>query len=215
MAVQTEPLLVQTSANHELDWPAVQRLSAALTKAGGSGAEIGCDTFGISLISHHWAGVPTLLHPVFHDLHVWWARCRGRAALPNHERIDPFDLRQWLGDLVILEPEHRKGQLDFRYRLFGARLAGRTGFDANGKTLRTFPMDTNARQFVFATHCAVLSRQEPLLVSHVPSSQVPFSIWERLILPFADDDGNVARLLVMSRTDQDRPDVVRSQPIVI
>lgn len=215
MAVRTEPLPAQTPVDPDLDWPAVQRLADAMVAAPGSGSEIDCDTFGVRMIFYRWATEPASLPPVFRDLYSWWMGCRGQAPLPSYRTIDPFNLKQWLGDLVILGPEHQNGRLDFRYRLFGARLAGRAGFDANGKSLRNFPMDTNARHFVFATHLAVLSRQQPLLVSHVPSAQVPFSTWERLILPFTDDAGDVARLLVMSRTGLDRPDVARSQPIVV
>lgn len=124
-----------------------------------------------------------------------WRELAARAGahgLPPVHSLDPVPLRFILGWLMIVEP--LEGGADFRYRLYGTEIAATTGRDLTGcKISDSFP------QFAAWTtriYRQVMERKCPMLTRHSPQRYVPVDQWERLILPFADDSGRVARFLV-------------------
>jgi hypothetical protein len=112
--------------------------------------------------------------------------------LPLVRAIDPTPLRFILGWLMIIEP--LEGGADFKYRLYGSQIAATTGRDLTGcKVSDSFPLFA---AWTTALYRHVMEHKQPLLTRHAPRRYVPVEQWERLILPFGDQDGNVAWLLV-------------------
>jgi hypothetical protein len=114
------------------------------------------------------------------------------GGVPPVHALDPVPLRFILGWLMIMEP--LEGGADFKYRLYGTEIAATTGRDLTGcKVSDSFPQFAAWTSRVYRD---VMTRKRPMLTRHSPQRYVPVDQWERLILPFADDSGHVARLLV-------------------
>ena len=71
-------------------------------------------------------------------------RDRGRA-MPAWSAIDPIELRQWLGDLHLLEVID--GGRDFRYRVHGTRIGRQHGNEMPGTLVSEWPQEIPARAY--------------------------------------------------------------------
>jgi hypothetical protein len=113
-------------------------------------------------------------------------------ALPPTDAIDPDALVFILGWLMIIDP--LDGGADFKYRLYGSSIAELMGRDLTGcKVSDTFP---EVAAFTSEVYRGVMRDARPVLTRHTPPQAIVVSRWERLILPFGDADGRVARFLV-------------------
>jgi hypothetical protein len=73
------------------------------------------------------------LDPLFPDLLGYWRTKRGERKMPRRADIDPLDLREHLGNLLLLEiadPIENS-----RYRLIGTRIVDASGRDSTDKSL--------------------------------------------------------------------------------
>lgn len=122
----------------------------------------------------------------------WRERMRG-DDLPLSREIDALDLVPALGYVMLMEPV--KGGVDFRYRVYGSRIVDYSKVEMTGKCVWDVPSPWVATYFA-ATYRAVCIRREPLYTFHRSRLDQLFAQWERLILPFVDDNGTVDRLLV-------------------
>ncbi|MET4697855.1 hypothetical protein ABIE65_000872 [Constrictibacter sp. MBR-5] len=67
------------------------------------------------------------------DLHALWLSKRGSGAVPLRRAFDVIELRPWLGFLCLVDIEEQ-GR-DFRYRIFGTRIASLIGCELTGRRL--------------------------------------------------------------------------------
>ena len=100
-----------------------------------------------TMISQERAGVPDTQLPILwvrvdetlrfgdpslRELLAFWERKRGTRRMPNRADIDPpFELREHLANLVLIEVHH--DPLRMRYRLIGTEITGAMGRDSTGK----------------------------------------------------------------------------------
>ncbi|MEQ9641382.1 MAG: PAS domain-containing protein [Alphaproteobacteria bacterium] len=123
-----------------------------------------------------------------------WDQLRDGAELPVAPELSPELLRPALGHIMLLDVVD--GGADFRYRLYGSKIAQRSGFDGTGKLTSEIGPSPFISTFFQACYVAAQRRRLPLFTAHIPPSQVEVQIWRRLILPLADKDGAVYRFLV-------------------
>jgi hypothetical protein len=117
---------------------------------------------------------------------------RAGGALPPVSAIDPLELRFILGWLMIMEPVNDGA--DFKYRLFGTEIASIQQRDLTGCMVSdSFP---NFARWTSEVYRKVMALKAPMLTHHSPQRYVAVDRWERLILPYVDTRGQVARLLV-------------------
>lgn len=111
--------------------------------------------------------------------------CLSKKVAATLARRDDFQmekLRPWLGNVMVLEflPDRE----DFRYRLYGSRIAERTGFDMTGKCVSDFRSaigDFFRGQYLKAIGDGILiASRNPYLHSRAPCD------WERVICPVQD-----------------------------
>lgn len=126
-------------------------------------------------------------------LHRYWCERRRGDALPLSSQIDALDLGPALGYIMLLEPKDGGG--DFLYRVYGSRIVDYSKAEMTGKRVWDVPSPLVAAYFV-ATYRAVCLRREPLFTFHRSRLAQFYAQWERLILPFVNEDGEVDRLLV-------------------
>src|SRR3546814_18026508 len=77
------------------------------------------------------------------------------------------------------------GGADFRYRLYGSRIAERTGFDWTGRLLSEMASNAFTGTFYAAVYRAVMRRRAPILTVSGSTRPVAATPWSRLGLPFA------------------------------
>ena len=126
-------------------------------------------------------------------LDYWWAGVtRAGGGLPPMTEIDPLQLKFVLGWLMIIEP--LEGGADFKYRLFGTEITSIQRRDLTGcKVSDSFP---NFARWTSEAYRKVMAGRAPMMTHHSPQRYVAVDRWERLILPYVDANGDVARLLV-------------------
>ena len=122
--------------------------------------------------------------PLIHDLRRYWEEKRGQARLPAKRAFDPLDQPQALGLLMVLE---RLEDGDYLYRLHGLKAAEKFGRDLTGHRLREVAGD--AAPFFVSKYDRCLELGCPLYALHQPVQMRTVAVLERLLMPFADDDG--------------------------
>jgi len=123
----------------------------------------------------------------------YWVALTPAGGLPHYSKIDPIDLGAALGIIMLLEPID--GGADFSYRVYGSTIAQMFGTDLNRRRVSDHPHRSMVQYFL-GNYRACLRRRETLFSRHSPPEVVNVSQWDRLILPFFDDDERIARLLV-------------------
>lgn len=69
--------------------------------------------------------------PRFRQLYDYWHEIRGRRAMPSRQDIDPLDLKDLLGWLLLIDVEW--APLRFRFRLIGTEIVAIRGMDLTGR----------------------------------------------------------------------------------
>jgi len=185
---------------HIVDWASIQDEIQRLCHSSQGG---GFSSFGIEITSLAWHPSSSDLGNGLDSLMTWWDAVESDNALPDRCAIDAFALRPWLGNLMVLEPVVEHDRADFQMRLYGSKVAGRAGYDLTRLAVSEIALDRDYVHFALATYGAAFWRKQPVEISHVPPHNVPYSSWQRLILPFGDATG-VTRLLVGNVIDNRR-----------
>jgi hypothetical protein len=186
---------VVTTPADSLDWQRVARWAAAIVAddpaevrevfaaAGARGPEL------------RWnPALDSLETPQHRFLLRYWGDLRGAQRWPAHDQIDAIELRPALGYVNLLEAIG-DGR-DFRYRVFGSAIASVSGFDLTGRLSSTLYASPYIVEFGVAAYRAARHRGEVLSTEHGPPATAYTASWHRLVLPFGDDRGEIARLLV-------------------
>lgn len=126
-----------------------------------------------------------------------WDALRAGQDLPAADDLKPEDLGRAIGFSILADIE-RDG-LDFRYRVFGEKVALAGGVDWTGHTgaemaARTgLPIGT----FYRAANLAAVERRKALFTMHTAQARERTVTWARLALPLADvPGGRVVRMLI-------------------
>jgi hypothetical protein len=177
-----------------IDWPKVERWQTAVEH--GASAELR-DAFALEGARGpeiDWRpGAEQLSPRQLRFLFDYWEELRADRAMPLVAEIDPLAMKPALGYIMLVDPE---ADGDFRYRLYGSRIAAISGFDLTGKRLSEHPASVYLTEFTLALYGAVRRRALPVFTMHGPNATQHTAAWHRIVLPLADAVGAVARLLV-------------------
>ncbi|MBK1698912.1 PAS domain-containing protein [Rhodovibrio salinarum] len=137
-------------------------------------------------------------------LRVWRSLCGNRFA-PRRDEIQPFDFRQMLGRLALVDVlEGKSGDARYRYRLMGTQLVAQDTIDLTGKTLCAYPI-AEQRLIVRANFDQVLETRKPVYREDTRQDGARNNTYARLVLPLSEDGENVTGLMVgrvvLRRTD--------------
>ena len=130
----------------------------------------------------------------------YWQALPKVAGVADTMRIDPADLRGALGYLMLVDAG--PGEDDFRYALYGSKIAAVSGFDMTGKTVWQVATASAIQVFFAACYRDVRGLRCPLYTVHTAPPQITASNWHRLILPLGEG-GEVRRFLVCNTPIQD------------
>jgi len=127
------------------------------------------------LVLRYWQGLP---------------QTKGVADLM---KIDPHTLRPALGYLMLIDVG--VGDSEFRYALYGSKIAAVSGFDMTGKTVWQVATTSAIQTFFAACYRVTRDLRCTLYTVHKAPPQITASHWHRLILPLGEG-GDVKRFLV-------------------
>lgn len=143
---------------------------------------------------------PTCLeHPILAAVHGYWTAKRGERAMPARADIDPLDLREHLGWIVLLDV--LPGFTDFRYRLVGTKVAHYFGGDGTGKTISdAFSMfEPEVVQAIVDVHRWAAEGREPVRAHGKAAWLKGLGLFDSLHLPLSDD-GETANMVLSAFT---------------
>lgn len=130
--------------------------------------------------------------PVLRGLWSYWNGMRGAGGLPGRSAINPFELRPWLGHLLILDVID-KGR-DFRYRLHGTALVQLFGVDLTGKLVSRLAL-ADVERLLNEARVPVATRDYFYIEATVVAEK-QFVAISKLVLPLATAGGDVDMLMV-------------------
>ncbi len=126
-----------------------------------------------------------------------WDALRGDADVPAADALRPEELGRAMGYAILADIE-RDG-LDFRYRLFGEKVAQAGGVDWTGHSGSEMASRTGlpVGTFYRAANLAAIDRRRSFFTLHTTQARERTVTWARLALPLADEaGGRIVRLLV-------------------
>jgi hypothetical protein len=135
---------------------------------------------------------PEARHPLLRQLCALWEAKRGPRPMPARADFDVLELKDWLGNLMLIEV--LEDSREFRYRVYGSILASFYGYDLTGKT--TEAVRTGIRETVRAEYRRACSERRPVVVVREHTIRFTKKLVTKLILPLSADGGSVNMLLV-------------------
>ncbi len=123
----------------------------------------------------------------------FWSELPKVEGIPNVVKIAPEQVRSALGYLILLDIDDATE--DFRYALYGSRIAAVSGFDMTGKSIWSIATTPPVRDFFAGCYMAARRLRCPIYTVHEAPPFITVSYWHRLILPLGTD-GAVTRFLV-------------------
>jgi hypothetical protein len=137
------------------------------------------------------------LDPRLKNLLRYWNDKRGDRALPSRADIDPLELKQVLGNILLIDvvpsDAHEHGRR-FRYRLFGTEFVFYHGTDLTGRWLDEIP-NTDFRDSLIAMYHAVVEDGGRRMFSYDYMLDSRRHRFQALILPLSGDGRTVDIIL--------------------
>ncbi len=126
----------------------------------------------------------------------YWQSLPRTAGIPEVLQVEPERLRAALGYIMLVDVGKTPG--DFRYALYGSKIAAVSGFDLTGKSIWDIPTISGIQVLFAACYLAVGQAGRPLYSVHEAPPSITVSAWHRLILPLGQA-GEVRRFLVCNQ----------------
>lgn len=135
--------------------------------------------------------------PEVRGLYLYWAEKRGGKRLPARADIDPIEMREWLGRLLLYEVvAGDDGAADFRYRLVGSRLVHVFGADLTGKRVSEGSYMSDPAITLNNLRAVLANGRPRYRTDRLPGLSNRATTLERLFLPLASDGETPDMLLV-------------------
>ncbi|MBL8838301.1 MAG: PAS domain-containing protein [Alphaproteobacteria bacterium] len=135
------------------------------------------------------AAIGDIADPGLRRLFDYWERKRGRRRWPARADIDPLDLRDLLGSIVIVDvvPGDAGAPPRFRYRLFGTKIVERVGFEMTGKFIDEWA-DPEYRDYLNWSYAEVYHAARPFRRLRRLVKDDRIMNYESLMLPLGPAD---------------------------
>lgn len=137
--------------------------------------------------------VTAVTDPRLRRLHDYWRAKAGDRPMPARKDIDPLDMKEWLGNLVLVE--FFDGAAKSRVRLEGTNITDFYGSTRLGRGLEMLT-GREERELLLAQYGAVLSSREPAFyAARFTTSENKYVHQVKLLLPLSDDGQRVNMIL--------------------
>jgi hypothetical protein len=133
---------------------------------------------------------------------AYWREKRGGAEFPARADLDPIDFRYVLGDVVLIRVSHAppgsRWPWEFHYRLVGANLVERDGYDLTNKSLDELP-EPEYRERVRASFIEVCETRAPIHRIRELFLDHRARRYEAVVLPLASNGHDIDMLMTVQR----------------
>lgn len=138
---------------------------------------------------------PTLAftHAALRTVKDYWQRKCGDRLMPARADIDPLDLREQLGWLILTDVVGPP--LRFRYRLVGSAITAELGRDSTGKYLDEIYPEAIYKDLAGSFGWVVANRQPLRVVGNLWPSERRWLTFETLDLPLSQNGADVNMIL--------------------
>ena len=126
--------------------------------------------------------------PAIAQLYDYWLSKKAEHRFPARRDIDPLEMKFALGGITLFDVE--QNPLRFRYRLIGADIVRRDGFDLTGRYLDELPL-LQYRALIEGRLRMIMEKPAPLLVHNKQFYDQRWYDYEAIWLPLASDHMNV------------------------
>ena len=124
--------------------------------------------------------------------HYWHGKCQGRV-MPARRDIDPIEMRQWLGNLLLVD--FPPDPLQYRIRLDGVNLVQFYNSSREGKGVEVITSEEE-RRIVLPQYMTVLENKQPAYYeSEFVTSEGIVTSQRKLLLPLSEDAVRVNMVL--------------------
>lgn len=132
--------------------------------------------------------------PRLKSLYGYWSDKKGVRGLPGRQDIDPLEMKDWLGNLMLIE---FPGDITtYRIRLDGTNLEHYYGSRRTGRGIETLTSEEE-RDLIMEQYRPVIEEKQPAYIeSDFINSDGVFSRQAKLILPLSTDGDRVDMVLV-------------------
>lgn len=127
-------------------------------------------------------------------LDYWRGLIRPGDDLPVYERFDPLHIPRLLASIILLEVRHEP--LDFRYRVIGQDVRNNLFDNYTGQWISQIPHQAAPGLLIDSLRSCVAERRPLLPEIPYVGPKRRFREMSVILLPLADADGRVSRLLV-------------------
>lgn len=123
----------------------------------------------------------------------YWNKHRRSGSVAEYDWINPAEFNRAMGYVLLMEPNEEV--TDFRYRVYGSRVAERFGAEMTGKWVSSFK---GVQKLLSISQYALSATvRRPMYSEHIFSrAEYTKTLWCRLILPMQNESGNLDRILV-------------------
>jgi hypothetical protein len=132
----------------------------------------------------------------------YWREKRGDAEFPARANLDPIDFHYVLGDVVLIEasraPAGSRWPWEFRYRLVGANLVERDGYNLTNKSLDELP-EPEYRERVRTSFIEVCETRAPIHRIRELFLDHRMRRYEAVVLPLASNGHDIDMLITVQR----------------
>jgi hypothetical protein len=129
-------------------------------------------------------------NPRLHGLYQYWLSVRTERQLVSKAAFDPFNIRQWLGNISIYQ---RQGD-DYIIRLDGTEIVRMTGEDWTGRTISDLDKKYGLRLGESIAIAAIERRAVFHPVRRLAAR--PHLTAARLLLPVSADDTSITHIVM-------------------
>ena len=130
-------------------------------------------------------------HPKLLALHEHWQAKLRVGEFPHRSDFDPFDLKPFLGHILILELAEELDES--HYRLFGSKLSEYFDADLTGMRLKDIPADRP--DMILLEYQNMLLAKAPLVACNQALVGSSVAYYEKLMLPLASGERPIAMVL--------------------
>jgi hypothetical protein len=124
--------------------------------------------------------------------HYWHGKCQGRV-MPARRDIDPIEMRQWLGNLLLVD--FPPDPMQYRIRLDGVNLVQFYNSSREGKGVEVITSEEE-RRIVLPQYMTVLENKQPAYYeSEFVTSEGIVTSQRKLLLPLSEDGVRVNMVL--------------------
>lgn len=141
----------------------------------------------------------SVVAPRLVELTAYWRERCADGRLPARADIDPLQLKDLLGTLLLVEVVTEDGRRRFRYRLFGTEFVFYHGRDLTGHYLDEIA-DTGFRDELLGVYADAVAQRAPQFLAYDYIVDAARHRFQAVLLPLSNrDDGAVDMIFACGR----------------